>query len=129
MHIEPVARRYSGLRLAPLVDVVFLLLVFFMLVSRLEVPQTIHVEPSSKAGGSSLHGAVLVRLDADGHLDLNGLEVDMHRLPGEIAPFLVKKPEPRILVQPAQRAPLQSLVEVLDVLEGAGAGHLTLVEP
>ena len=129
MRIEPVERRHRGLRLAPLVDVVFLLLVFFMLVSRLEVPQTIHVEPPSKAGGGSLQGAVLIRLDADGHLDLNGLEVNIDRLPGEIAPFLVKEPEPRILVQPAQSAPLQALVKVLDVLKGAGAGHLTLVEP
>lgn len=129
MHIEPLERPRRGLRLAPLVDVVFLLLVFFMLVSRLEVPRAIDVEAPAEAGGGSLQGAVLIRLQEDGRLDVNGTGIEIDQLPGEIAPFLAKEPEPRFLVKPTHETPLRALVRALDLLKGAGAENLTLVAP
>lgn len=129
MRIEPLVRTRRGLRLAPLVDVVFLLLVFFMLVAHLEVPQAIAIEPPASTGNGALQGAVLVRLGAQGRVDLNGLAIDVDNLASEIAPFLTRDPLPRILVQPADEAPLQALVQVLDRLTLAGAEGLTLIAP
>jgi biopolymer transport protein ExbD len=129
MRIEPLARPHRGLRLAPLVDVVFLLLIFFMLVARLDRPSSITVEPPSETGDSALQGAVLVRLGAEGRLDLNGRAVDVDNLANAIAPFLARDPKPRIVVQSAYDVPLQALVQVLDRLKIAGAEDLTLVEP
>jgi biopolymer transport protein ExbD len=129
MQFEPIARRHRGLRLAPLVDVVFLLLVFFMLVARLDTPQTIAVEPPSERGGGALEGAVLIRLGADGGLDLNGSAIEVSDLQHQVAPFLDRDPETRFLVQPAFEAPLQGLVRVLDGLRTAGAEDLILLDP
>jgi biopolymer transport protein ExbD len=129
MHIEPIARPRRAMRLAPLVDVVFLLLVFFMLVSRLDVPQTIAVEPPSAAGSGALQGAVLVRVADDGDIDLNGLPIGIDALPDQIASFLERDPDLRVLVQVAQHAMLQDLVHVVDRLRTAGAEDLTLIEP
>lgn len=129
MHIEPRERPGRGLRLAPLVDVVFLLLVFFMLVARLETPQTISIEPPSMAGGGVLEGSVLVRLGPQGRLDLNGLVMDVDRLATEVGPYLRREPQPPILVQPADGVRLQALVQVLDALKRGGAEDLTLIEP
>jgi len=129
MQFEPIERKHRGLRLAPLVDVVFLLLVFFMLVARLDVPQIIAVEPPSESGSGTLRGAVLIRLDPDGRLYLNGLAIDGPDLQREIAPFLDKDPETRFLVQTAYETPLQDLVSVLDGLRTAGVEDLTLLEP
>ena len=117
------------MRLAPLVDVVFLLLVFFMLVSRLDVPQTIAVAPPSAAGSGALQGAVLVRVADDGDIDLNGLPIDIDALPDQIASFLERDPDLRVLVQVAKHAMLQDLVHVVDRLRTAGAEDLTLIEP
>lgn len=129
MRIEPLRRSRRALRLAPLVDVVFLLLVFFMLVSRLDVPQTLIVEAPSQGGVGALQGAVLVRLEADGSLDVNGRLVGLDRLADAITPFLDKAPDVRVLVQSAREASLERLVRVLDRLRAAGAKDLTLLEP
>lgn len=129
MRIEPIERTHRGLRLAPLVDVVFLLLVFFMLVARLNMPQSIAVEPPSEGGFDAPRNSVLIRLGPDSGLDLNGRAIDISDLPSEIAPFLDRDPETRILVQSAYETPLQGLVQVLDSLRTAGADDLTLLEP
>lgn len=129
MHIETLQQPRRGLRLAPLVDVVFLLLVFFMLVSRLDVPQTIAVEPPAEYGSGSMQGSVLIRLGPDGDLDLNGQTIPISDFPGAITPFLDRDPNTRFLVQTAYEAPLQDLVQVLDGLYTAGADNLTLLEP
>jgi biopolymer transport protein ExbD len=129
MHIETLPQPRRGLRLAALVDVVFLLLVFFMLVSRLDVPQTITVEPPAKSGSGALQGSVLIRLGPDGSLDLNGRAFTISDLPTMIEPFLDKDPHTRFLVQSAFEAPLQDLVHILDGLRTAGADNLTLLEP
>jgi biopolymer transport protein ExbD len=129
MRIEPLDRPHRSLRLAPLVDVVFLLLVFFMLVARLETPRTIAIEPPFEAGGGSVKGAVLIRLGPRGELDFNGQAIDVERLPAEISLFLARDFQQRILVQTASSAPLQALVQILDLLNAAGAEHVTLVEP
>ncbi|ESQ11368.1 MAG: biopolymer transporter ExbD [Thiohalocapsa sp. PB-PSB1] len=129
MHIEPIQRRRRGLRLAPLVDVVFLLLVFFMLVARLDMPQTIAVQPPSASSGGTLRDSVLIRLGPDGRVDLNGSALEVPELRERIAPFLHQDAKTRFLVQTAYDAPLQSLVSVLDSLRTAGAQDLTLLEP
>jgi len=129
MRIEPLRRPRRALRLASLVDIVFLLLVFFMLVSRLDVPQTLIVEVPSEASAGTLQGAVLVRLGNDGSLDVNGRPIGIERLAGAILPFLAKDPDVRVLVQSAREAPLEKLVRVLDRLRGAGAQDLRLLEP
>jgi biopolymer transport protein ExbD len=129
MRIEPLQRRRRALRLAPLVDVVFLLLVFFMLVARLERHQAILVEPPAEAGAGALLGAVLVRLGVDGQVDLNGRPLALDQLPQAVAPLLTREPEPHVLVQPSAAAALQSLVQLLDVLTRAGADKITLVAP
>jgi biopolymer transport protein ExbD len=129
MHIERLQQRRRGLRLAPLVDVVFLLLVFFMLVSRLDVPQTIAVEPPAESCVGTLRGSVLIRIAPDGGLDLNGQVIAISDLPSTIRPFLDKDPHTRFLVKSAYEAPLQDLVQVLDGLHASGAEDPTLIEP
>ena len=129
MQFEPIERKPRSLRLAPLVDVVFLLLVFFMLVARLDVPQSIAVEPPSESRGGTLQGAVLIRLGSDGRLDLNGSAIEVSDLQEQVAPFLDRDAETRFLIRTAYETPLQDLVQVMDALRTAGADDLTLLEP
>ncbi len=129
MGIEPIRRSRRAVRLAPLVDVVFLLLVFFMLVSRLDVPQTLALEPPSEGGSGAFQGAVLVRLGADGSLDLNGRPLEVRRLAGAIATLLERDPGLRVLVLAARETPLEDLVGILDRLRRAGVEDLAVLEP
>lgn len=126
MRLEPLPRRRHGLRLAPLVDVVFLLLIFFMLVARLEAPRTLAMTPPS--GDGTLTGAVLLRIDRAARLDLNGTRIGLAQLPERLAPYLERQPRPPVVVQAAPDLPLQQLVDVLDRLAASGVAKPLLIE-
>ncbi|MCG6897159.1 MAG: biopolymer transporter ExbD [Thiocapsa sp.] len=115
--------------LTPLVDVVFILLVFFMLASTLDKWHALELDaPASAADGTPLVGSWLVRLRGDG-LDLNGEAMDAGELAQRVAARIAEYPDQRILLQPAQGVSLQQLVDIIDRLRDAEAAHLTLLQP
>lgn len=129
MRIELSSRSRRRSSLTPLIDVVFLLLVFYMLVSRLVSLQTINLNaPVIESQGGTMEGAVLVRLLENGRLDLNGIPLDLNQLQNRVRDYLARNPQQPFLVRPAPSVPLQPLVDVLDRLNKAGASHITLVK-
>ncbi len=122
------ARRRALIGLTPLIDVVFILLLFFLLASSFLDWHTINLTTPATQGivkGSS-GGAVLIRLGANGALDLNGRPVLIDELPSKLAQFLTNKPEQKILVRPATGVPLQPVVHVLDAVKEAGGTNVSL---
>jgi biopolymer transport protein ExbD len=59
--------------LIPLINVVFLMLIFFMLAGQIHAPDALHVDPPvSEQGQSEIPGAIQVLLDANGRAALDG---------------------------------------------------------
>lgn len=127
MHLEVQRRPRSLISLTPLIDVVFILLMFFMLASSFLEWHAIELNtPAETSGGTSMEGAMLVRIGPDGAIDLNGERLALAALGGRVRGALQTNPDQRILVQPESRVVLQTLVTVLDRLKAAGAGNIAL---
>jgi len=121
-------RRRSLVSLTPLIDVVFILLVFFMLVSSFADWRTIALDAPARAGsGGGVRGAALLRLHAGGGLDLNGRPVDRAGLEAALRELARGGRPPRVLVQPGPGVPLQRAVGVLDAATAAGASEVKLL--
>lgn len=127
MRFESPAPRRRLIGLTALIDVVFILLVFFMLASSLMNWQAIEMDaPASAAVGTPVIGSWLVRVQPES-LDLNAETLSADALAARIATRIGADPTQRILVQPAPGVTLQRLVDILDLLRNAGAVHLTLL--
>lgn len=127
MRFESPAPRRRLIGLTALIDVVFILLVFFMLASSLMNWQAIEMDaPASAAVGTPVIGSWLVRVQPES-LDLNAETLSADALAARIATRIGADPTQRILVQPAPGVTLQRLVDILDLLRNAGAAHLTLL--
>lgn len=111
--------------LTPMIDVVFLLLVFFMLVSRFGVDRALPLSVGG-AGGSYSGPPRLVDLAADG-VRLNGVPVSPDALAQSLGP-LMRAPTDPIILRAGDGADLQALVAVMDRLTSAGFTHLFLVD-
>ena len=115
-------RQRRGPSLTPLIDVVFLLLVFFMLASRFEresfLPLTVSVR--SDAAGTSLASEPLrVEIDEIGRTRIDGRQVDQAALAEEVSRAVRAGRE--LVIRPAAAAPLQPVVDVLATSRSAGA--------
>lgn len=112
--------------LTPMIDVVFLLLVFFMLVSQFGFDRAL---PLAIGGGTQAWSGPprLVDIGPDGSLALNGVPVTAGTLAGALAP-LMQSPTDTIVLRTGEGTSLQALVTVMDGLAAAGFGRLVLVD-
>lgn len=115
--------RRSLVSLTPLIDVVFILLIFFMLASSFSVHQVIDMlTPAAVQQGHSKElGAVLVRMRASGALDLNGEPLTRSELVQRVAAWSVSKRPRRYLIQPDSGVTVQQVVGLVDLLKSSGA--------
>ena len=124
--LEQTPRRRRLVSLTPMIDVVFLLLVFFMLVSRFAVENAAEVSASQSAGAGLLEGAPrLVLVEALG-VRLNGAPIALE----DLGRALLERSSPgaAIVLQADGDVSVQRLIDVIDVIETADAGPLLLME-
>lgn len=111
--------------LTPMIDVVFLLLIFFMLAARFAIDQAM---PITMAGGAAGYSGPprLVDVAPDG-VALNGQPVALAALAQALRP-LTQSRDDMIVLRPRGTADVQRLLDVADVLRRAGFARLTVVE-
>ncbi len=127
MDFEGRARIHSHLDIAPLIDIVFLLLVFFMLTSTFLVPEAIELElPESKTAIATEIQPVVVSLDRAGSLALNGENITLEELQQAIKPLLNSSDDTSITLKSDARTEVQTLLEVMDEIRAAGGINVGL---
>lgn len=121
----PTSPRRRRPSLTPMIDVVFLLLVFFMLVARFGGTEGLSLLLSSTEGVSAYSGPPRLISVLPQGVTLNGQPVT--DLPGALAP-LMASPQDIVVVRPAPGTGVARLIEVLETLRKAGLTGLTVVE-
>ena len=120
-------RRRARISLTPLIDVVFILLVFFMLASSFLDERAIKVgAPAAALGGASLEGALLVELRRDG-LRLAGERLAPPQLMARLAEHAARNPRQRVLIKPAPGVSLQDAVTLLEGVSASGLSDVSFV--
>ncbi|MEM6578326.1 MAG: biopolymer transporter ExbD [Pseudomonadota bacterium] len=124
MQIVPPSRPRRKPSLTPMIDVVFLLLVFFMLASRFGMDFVLPL-PLASSGGTEYRGLPRLVEIGSGTVTLNGtLTTD---LVAALAP-LMTAPDDMVILRGAEDADVQDIVTVSEQLQRAGYTSLVLVE-
>lgn len=128
MRIEapPARQRDLDDSLIPLINVVFLMLIFFMLAGHISAPDVLPVEPPESRSAVSTEpdvGTLLVGLDGQIALDGEILSSGILSLPSEL--LVADAPPLRIKTDAA--LPMASLQRVLQQLRQAGVTQVELL--
>ena len=123
MQFAPPGRPRRKPSLTPMIDVVFLLLVFFMLASRFGVDAVLPL-PLASTGGEYTGPPRLIDV-YPARVTLNGVETG--DLPQALAP-LMQAPTDMLILRGQDGASLQRLVTVTQTLRQAGFNSVVLVE-
>ncbi len=127
MEFEGRARIHSHLDIAPLIDIVFLLLVFFMLASTFLVPEAIELElPESSSSNVAEITPITVALNQTGELTLNGETIALEQLKAAIEPLLEQDSDAPITLKSDAQSEVQQLLSVMDEIRGAGGSNIAL---
>ena len=140
MKLPPVHSSDSlELKMTPMIDVVFLLLVFFVWTSSFEIPEfdlpSAIAEPatggtqlSSEQPPTEVFDEIVIRLlreDASLVIQLNGQRVDdLATLTTRLAEIIALGVQPPVIIDPAPQITISSAVQVYDAARAAGADRV-----
>ncbi len=147
MHLARRKRLGPLISMTPLIDVMFILLVFFMVTSTFldldMIPLIGGARPGPQSPAQSSPkpspvpsaprepaaeiGSLLVRLGADGRTYVAGQAVDPAALTAMVSLRVAVRPATPIMVLPSGSATTQSLVSLIEALTRAGARHVRVV--
>ena len=116
--------------LTPMIDVVFLLLIFFMLVARFGVDKVIDINlPSALGQSSQYEGAPrLVEIKSDNIVLLNGTQISLDQLSSKLSQ-LMPSPNALIIVRSSAEANTQDLLDVLLYLKSEKIMNVSVLGP
>ena len=120
-------RRAGFMGLTPLIDMIFLLLLFFLLGSDfVTYGQSRLAPPRGSGGNTSAPPPIVITLSADGALSWNGTPANHDFLTRETTRRVIANDEQILVLMPAGNANIQQVSDIMDVLQHAGAKSITL---
>jgi biopolymer transport protein ExbD len=119
----PRPRRRARESVVPMINVVFLLLVFFLMTATLAPPAPFRVTPPAAEGGAPVSGRAALQVSADGRLAYAGRRGEaavsaLSRRPAGAGPLRLRADAD---------LPAADLARLLRRLAGAGVGEVALV--
>lgn len=114
--------------MTPMIDMVFLLLVFFMTVSTLaQADRKLKLDLPESAESKvpeDLSNRGVVSVTADGRVFLGAVPVEIERLKESVRTEIARRPGLRVLVRAEQTVAFREIRKVLQACAEAGAGEV-----
>ena len=113
--------------LSPLIDMVFLLLIFFVVTTSFVKETGIDVQRSTAATAEvQASGSILIAVSAGGEVWMEGKKVDVRSVRGLVERALAEDPEAGVVVVADKDSETGEVVKVMDQCRLAGAGNVSL---
>jgi biopolymer transport protein ExbD len=121
-------KRYAlQIPITPLIDIVFMLLVYFLLTTNFMVDEGIKIKlPQAKAAAPQNEEVITVFVDARGRAFINAEAVSMAKLFDRLKEKIGSRKDELVVVRADRSVMLNKAVKVMDIAKAAGAGRLCL---
>ena len=112
---------------APLIDIIFILLIFFMVSTTFVRDTGIDVSPPRASHTHALEGAPLrVSIAASGALYCEGKILDLEQLQGRVETFAERNPAEGVVIITDESVSAGRLVAVMNITHQAGKTDITI---
>jgi len=120
-------RQKVEIPLTPLIDIVFLLLIYFLLTTNFMVEEGINIRlPQAKASAPQIQEEITVYIDQEGGVFLKNKEIALPKLFDVLQEMIGGNSEIIVMVKADRSVTVEKVVTVMDVAKAAGAGRLIL---
>lgn len=117
----------AAINLTPLIDMVFILLIFFAVNSTFVKFPGVDVEqPVAKTATVQQASTILIAVTSTGEVWIDKKKIDVRRLRGVVEQMLVEAPDASVVVLSDEDARTGVVVEVIDQTRLAGAAKVAL---
>ena len=118
-----------SINITPLIDIVFLLLVFFMLATSFIQKSTIEVNLSSgeTVKIENQKNTVVLILNKKGQVYLNKKLINISNIRNEINNIIEKNPKHKILIKSHKKIAVQKVIRLIEEVRLAGTDNIKLI--
>ncbi|MFO8056051.1 MAG: biopolymer transporter ExbD [bacterium] len=117
----------SALNITPLVDIVFLLLIFFLLTAFFVEPQGLGVElPEAEGAPVAEQEELVVVIDKHENITIKEVPVALSDLEKEVSGFLENHPDSAVVIKSDRAVKLDAVVKAMDRCKKGGAKELVI---
>jgi biopolymer transport protein ExbD len=113
-----------GINMTPIIDMVFLLLIFFLVATKFaDIERDVRVKPPSSRHARPVTAKpqeLIINVAQDGRILVAGRQMTLEGLDGVIARAMAEDPHQSVIVRGDRQAILQQAVNVLDLCEKRG---------
>ncbi len=127
VHARPKKRYAVQMPITPLIDIVFMLLIYFLLTTNFMVDEGIKIKlPQARAAAPQTEETITVTVDSQGRAFLAGEEISLDRLFDRLKEKIGARQDELVVVRADRAVMLNKAVKVMDIAKAAGAGRLCL---
>lgn len=125
MDIARTPRRTLTMNLTSLVDIIFMLVIFFMMTTNFTASESMELSlPDRGAKASPASEVTQIRIMATGHVTVNGVYVSTEGLNDALVMTLGNNPDARIAIFTTPGVSVQQLVSVMDLVYLSGGRNV-----
>jgi biopolymer transport protein ExbD len=129
MNIRKRLRSHPEVHTGALNDILFILLLFFLIVSTLANPNVIKVSNPKAKSDSKSKQTVVITVDKDQNLYLAQRKIGMDQLETELKAYLAKETDkPSVVINGDSTAHLGTAIRVMQVIKKLGATAVMAVD-
>ncbi|NIY81364.1 ExbD/TolR family protein [Vibrio hepatarius] len=113
--------------LTPMLDIVFIMLIFFIVTSTFVRESGIEVDkPQATNIVSQKEVGIFIAVTADNDVYIDKKMVDIERVQAVLEAMLLDKPENSLVIQADERAFSGTVIQVMDAAKGAGIEKIAI---
>jgi biopolymer transport protein ExbD len=117
----------SEVNLTPMLDVVFIMLIFFIVTASFVKESGIEISrPGASTAVRKEKGNILIAISADNQIWMNRRQVDPRALRANIERMHAENPQGAVIIQADKEAKTGLLVKVMDAARSAGVKSVSL---
>ena len=129
MNLRKRHREEAEVHTGPLNDILFILLMFFLIVSTLANPNVIRLSQPKSKSDTKAKQTVVVSIDANKQFYVGTKRVTIEELKAQLQPFLAKElDQPSVVINADKSVPVDDVVAVMRVARELGARTVLAVD-
>lgn len=129
MNIRKRLRSHPEVHTGALNDILFILLLFFLIVSTLANPNVIKVSNPKAASDTKAKQTVVVTVDKDQQIYIGSKAIGLDSLESELSVFLAKETDkPSVVINGDSTSHLGTAIKVMQVIKKLGATPVMAVD-
>ena len=115
------------LNLTPMLDVVFILLIFFIVTANFIKEPGLEVNrPDSDTSEIQENAAILIAIGSNDEIYMDGRRIDVRQVKANVLKLLADNPQGTVVVQADETASADAIIQVMDGARDAGVYDISL---